>query len=282
MKDSSEFQQLLDKYIDTDRINHAYLIETNCHDRLSIAHQLIEKLLDLKKKNMTIESLFINNDLYTISTDAQIIKKEEIINLKNSLKTKSLYSGYRVYIIEEAEKLNMSSANTLLKFLEEPDDNIIAVLITNNRYNVIETIISRCQIIRYYNKDEESNIELPDNYEQLINFVKSIEENKVGAIGEEGIYFTKEDYDRKRFQDNLTNMLYIYYDILQKKAGLKPFYSSNYINDIEKIANKVSFNDLNMRIKSVSEAINKLKYNTNTRLVLDSMIIDAVGGVENV
>ena len=90
MKDSSEFQQLLDKYIDTDRINHAYLIETNCHDRLSIAHQLIEKLLDLQKKNMTIESLFINNDLYTIWTDAQIIKKEEIINLKNSLKTKSL------------------------------------------------------------------------------------------------------------------------------------------------------------------------------------------------
>ena len=162
MKDSSEFQQLLDKYIDTDRINHAYLIETNCHDRLSIAHQLIEKILDLKNKN--------------------------IINLKNSIKTKSLYTGYRVYIIEEAEKINMSSANTLLKFLEEPDDNIIAVLITNNRYNVIETILSRCQIIRYYNKDEESNIELPDNYEQLVNFVKSVEDNKEAAIGEEGIY----------------------------------------------------------------------------------------------
>ena len=282
MKDSVEFKNLLDKLIDINRINHAYLIETNCHDRLAIAHQLIEKILDLKNKNMSIDSLFINNDLYTISTDAQVIKKEEIINLKNSLKTKSLYSGYRVYIIEEAEKLNMSSANTLLKFLEEPDDNIIAVLITNNRYNVIETILSRCQIIRYYNKDEESNIELPDNYEQLINFVKSIEENKEKAIGEEGIYFTKEDFERKNFQDNLTNMLYIYYDILQKKVGLKPFYSSEYIEDISKIANNISYEDLNMRIKSVSEAINKLKYNANTRLVLDSMIIDAIGGVKNV
>ena len=282
MKDSVEFKNLLDKLIDINRINHAYLIETNCHDRLAIAHQLIEKILDLKNKNMSIDSLFINNDLYTISTDAQVIKKEEIINLKNSLKTKSLYSGYRVYIIEEAEKLNMSSANTLLKFLEEPDDNIIAVLITNNRYNVIETILSRCQIIRYYNKDEESNIELPDNYEQLINFVKSIEENKEKAIGEEGIYFTKEDFERKNFQDNLTNMLYIYYDILQKKVGLKPFYSSEYIEDISKIANNISYEDLNIRIKSVSEAINKLKYNANTRLVLDSMIIDAIGGVKNV
>ena len=37
--------------------------------------------------------------------------------------------------------------NTILKFLEEPQAGIIAILITANRYQLLETIISRCQII---------------------------------------------------------------------------------------------------------------------------------------
>ena len=55
-----------------------------------------------------------------IKTEAQSIKKEEILQLKEKFKTKSVYNSKRIYIIEEAEKLNSSSANTLLKFLEEP------------------------------------------------------------------------------------------------------------------------------------------------------------------
>ena len=50
-------------------------------------------------------------------------------------------------IIKETEKLNASSANTILKFLEEPEDGIIAILLTDNRYHVLDTILSRCQIL---------------------------------------------------------------------------------------------------------------------------------------
>ena len=50
-----------------------------------------------------------------------------------------------LFIIYNAEKLNTSSANTILKFLEEPEENIIAVLTTDNRYQVLDTILSRCQ-----------------------------------------------------------------------------------------------------------------------------------------
>ena len=51
-------------------------------------------------------------------------------------KRRSQYEKERYeYIIKNAERLNPSSANTILKFLEEPEDNIIAILLTNNRYN---------------------------------------------------------------------------------------------------------------------------------------------------
>ena len=49
MKDSSEFNKILDKYINEDRINHAYLIETNVKDRKEVAYLLIKKLLKLDK-----------------------------------------------------------------------------------------------------------------------------------------------------------------------------------------------------------------------------------------
>ena len=43
------------------------------------------------------------------------------------------------------------SLNSLLKFLEEPDKDIIAILMTNNINNVLSTIISRCKVIKLNN-----------------------------------------------------------------------------------------------------------------------------------
>ena len=281
MKDSSEFNKILDKYINEDRINHAYLIETNVKDRKELAYLLINKIFKLDSYNKTIDNLYINNDLYLVSTDTQTIKKEDIINLKNEFKNKSLYTGKRVYIIEEAEKLNNSSANTLLKFLEEPDDNIIAILLTNNVHKIIETILSRCQILRYFDK-EESNVELPEDFDKIVSFVEELERSKEQTIALEMLFIKKDEFDRKKVQDYLTNMLYIYYDILQKKVGLETIYCREYDDKISDISNKLSFEDINIRVKGINKALNKLEFNANARLVLDGMIIDAVGGIKNV
>ena len=65
-----------------------------------------------------------------------------------------MYCADKALVIDykEADKLNMSSANTILKFLEEPEDDIVAILVANNRYAVIETILSRCQVLSLKNK----------------------------------------------------------------------------------------------------------------------------------
>ena len=88
----SEFKLLLDKYIKSDKINHAYLIETNYNDRREIARALIQKILSFEK-NKKIEDLEKNSDIQFIKTDLQTIKKEEIINLKDKFKTKSIYNS---------------------------------------------------------------------------------------------------------------------------------------------------------------------------------------------
>ena len=76
----------------------------------------------------------------------KLIKKEQILNIKSEMNENTINSGKLFYIIEYAENLNSSSANALLKFLEEPDDELIAILVTKNINKVISTIVSRCQI----------------------------------------------------------------------------------------------------------------------------------------
>ena len=281
MNNNDEFNKLLDLYINRDKINHAYLIETNYENRVDLAYLLIEKILDLKDKNITINDLYNNDDLLLITTENQVIKKEEIISLKDKFSTKSIYSGKRIYIIEEAEKLNNSSANTLLKFLEEPDDDIIAILITSSKYNIIETILSRCQIIRYYTKNIKQ-VELPEYFDKIIEFVIKLNQEKEKTIAYTNYYFDKDLFDRTIFKDILNNMLYIYYDVLQDMVGLDIVYCNDYKDKIKELSQSTNFEALNKKIVSVNDAINKLKYNANTKLVLDSLIIDSIGGIENV
>ena len=70
-----------------------------------------------------------------------------------------------IYIIDPAEKLNPASANTILKFLEEPPEGIVAILITENKYNVLETIVSRCQCLSLVNDLE---IEITEEINEFV------------------------------------------------------------------------------------------------------------------
>lgn len=55
--------------------------------------------------------------------------------------------GYRVILVHPAETLNLSSANALLKMLEEPTENVIFILVAHQIHQLLPTILSRCQKI---------------------------------------------------------------------------------------------------------------------------------------
>ena len=144
-----KFNIILEKYIKKDHINHAYLIETNIEEKKILAYELIKKILSFES-NITIEELQKNNDLIFISSTSNIIKADEIENLKDKYKTKSINNNKRIYVIDDSEKLNDFASNKMLKFLEEPEEDIVAIFLTENKNNLLKTIVSRCQLIRFY------------------------------------------------------------------------------------------------------------------------------------
>jgi DNA polymerase-3 subunit delta' len=58
-------------------------------------------------------------------------------------------SSRRVFVIEAVETMNDQTANRMLKTLEEPPDFVHLLLLTDRREDVLETIASRCQPVRF-------------------------------------------------------------------------------------------------------------------------------------
>ena len=79
---------------------------------------------------------------------------QEIVKL---LSLKSYEGGYKIVIIWMAEKLNIAASNKLLKLLEEPTDKTLFLLIAEQEEDLIETILSRCQVL-HFNGLSENNI----------------------------------------------------------------------------------------------------------------------------
>lgn len=272
MNEIDKFIEKIKKYVKKDRINHAYLIESNFEDKLILAEELIKLILSFDN-NISIEEIKLNNDLIIIDSDTNTIKTEEIENLKELFMTKSINSNPRIYVINGAEKLNEYASNKLLKFIEEPEENIIAILLTENKSNLLETIISRCQIIRFF---ISKNIlsKLDDEYiDNMFNFVMNIEKNKVEAIAFQNSYDIKKLSDRKYFLDFLNNLLYIYDDVITYKINNTVNYFLSYIEKIKEISEKNNINDLKKKINAINICINRLKYNPNTKLLIDKLIL---------
>lgn len=73
------------------------------------------------------------------------ISKYEAENISKKLSLKSFEGGYKIMIIWMADNMNIECANKILKLVEEPSDNTLLLLLSENEQQIISTIRSRCQ-----------------------------------------------------------------------------------------------------------------------------------------
>ncbi len=77
-----------------------------------------------------------------------IIGKDESQEIIKKLNLRSFEGGYKVMMIWMAEEMNQSSANKLLKILEEPPGNTLFILMADSEETMLQTILSRTQKVR--------------------------------------------------------------------------------------------------------------------------------------
>ena len=196
----------------------------------------------------------------------------------------------RMMILKNAELLNKSSANTILKFLEEPSPNIIAILLTNNIYNCLDTIISRCQVLSLINeeklnknifkkiyektdKKEDFDIFVEQEIKNIIDFYKRLEQDKTKLIA---------FYDITNLTDKIDILfdigIKLYIDILNYKLKRNLEYFENYIDDIKNVSDFNEIGDIIRKIEIINDFQSKSSYNVNRELFVNNFIITFSGG----
>jgi DNA polymerase-3 subunit delta' len=87
-------------------------------------------------------------DFIGIENKQAIIREEESDVIVHTLSLMSFEGGYKIHIMWQADKLNITAANKLLKIIEEPPANTLFLLITENYEQLLPTILSRTQLIK--------------------------------------------------------------------------------------------------------------------------------------
>jgi DNA polymerase III subunit delta' len=89
-------------------------------------------------------------DIIRIQPAGPFIKIDQIRTLGQTLAMKPYEASVRVVIISDARAMNPAAGNALLKMLEEPPSRTILILLAPHTSDLLPTIVSRCQHIRFY------------------------------------------------------------------------------------------------------------------------------------
>jgi DNA polymerase-3 subunit delta' len=84
-----------------------------------------------------------------VEADGQFSRINSIREIQERVKCKPMEAARRAFIIDDADKMNEQAANALLKILEEPSVSNLLILVTARPYAMPQTIISRCQHMRF-------------------------------------------------------------------------------------------------------------------------------------
>lgn len=295
--------KILKNAVSKEKYSHAYLFETNgFYDSYNLIFSFIKEILcqNINKENHNPQTCNICRmidsgnypEIEIISPDGMWIKKDQLKKLQNDFNKKAIIGNKKIYIIKEAEKLNKQSANSILKFLEEPEEGIIAILVTDNIYEILETIRSRCQLIKLKeskkelsvkntnnkislilcNKDELDEEEI-EKTEKIIKFINYYEKNNLDAI----IYMQKLWHDYIKTKEEMLyafDLMILYYkDVLNQKSARNLEIFDEYQKEIDIICTNNTIIDICEKLNILTEFKEKIKYNANAKLLMDKLII---------
>ncbi|WP_131083527.1 ATP-binding protein, partial [Clostridioides difficile] len=280
--------------------NNAYMFEgMDGIGKKKFADELSKLLLDY-------ENLENSPDYVLIKPDGNSIKIAQIRNLQSDIVIRP-HKDYKIYIINNAEKMTVEAQNALLKTLEEPPNYAIIILVTNNKESLLETIKSRCDIIKF------SPIPIEDLKRYLINtgieeeraqllaiFSRGSIENALNLSQSSEFSMMREDiqqYIQIMLDKNIVEILNIPNN-MEKYRGkiialldmminyfrdiilLKENVNKNMLINVDKLvfiqnmSGKISYSQLSKIIDIIEDAKSKIKSNCNFNISIQVMSLN--------
>lgn len=266
-------KEILSKSIETGNISHAYLFFGNSGiGKLKLACEFAKKIL----KTDNLES---HPDFKLISKKED--KKDILVEQVRKEVIDDVYivpaaGDRKVYIIDEAQDLNIAAQNTLLKTLEEPPKYIIIILVASNISSFLTTILSRVNQVPFEGIDiaklknyinEHFNVQLSDVIFEYLD----------GSIGKAidiiNNNLLDKFYEVDKFYEYINNC-----NVIEAmKYSTKIEFDNTLLDYLEFILYKD--NKFNC-IKIVENAKNRLKFNGNYDIIIDSMLLKLIDSIK--
>ena len=227
--------------------------------------------------------------------------------LNNDIAIKPYSSRYKIYIIDEAEKMNQQAQNALLKTIEEPPAYGIIMLLTTNADSFLQTIRSRCITLnlksvkdtvikehlmsKYHIPDYQAEVctafaqgnvgkaiqlassedfnELKKEVLQLLKRIDDIDISELGAA-------VKRITEYKLSINDYFDLMMVWYrDVLYNKAtnDVNKLIFKDEVYEIKKQAAKHSYQGIEEIIKALDTAKVRLNANVNFDLTIELLLL---------
>ena len=227
--------------------------------------------------------------------------------INNDIAIKPYSSRYKVYIVDEAEKMNQQAQNALLKTIEEPPAYGILLLLTTNADNFLQTILSRCitlnlktvkdDVIRRYlmkqykvpdyqaevcaafaqgNVGKAIQLASSDDFNELkdstLKLMGRIDDIDLGDLGDAVKKVT--EY-KLRMQDYFDLMMIWFRDVLYIKAtgDVNGLIYKDQVYELKKQAAKRSWNGIETILGALEKAKTRLNANVNFDLTIELLLL---------
>ena len=293
-------KKYLSNSIKSKMISHAYMFEgPSGVGKNTMARELAATLLEM-------ENLFNSPDYIEITPDGNSIKIAQIRKLQSDILVKP-YKSYKIYVIDEAQKMTVEAQNALLKTLEEPPKYAIIILITNNKESLLDTIKSRCEIIKF---TPIPLVEVADYLTQtgvdknraslLANFSRGSMQKAIELSESEDFHIMRDEVQKyvetfltgsmldimdiqssiEKYKDNITNVLDLLVNYFRDIMMVKENVDSSMIINLDRLvfiknmSTKITYSQLSKIIDIIEETKNKLRSNCNFNISIQVMTLN--------
>jgi len=285
--------QYLKQSAKNDKLAHAYLFYGP--SKIGKRTFAIEFAKSLQKPEERLANFLMVEPIKGKEEDnkRESIHISQIRELKSKLSLSSASDGYKVAIIDNAQAMTLDAQGAMLKLLEEPKGRSLIILIVESKDQLLSTITSRCQLIRFSTLSKKEIAQFLDSQDLTDSDKKMTLWFSFGKMGRVIDYLNKEEeriiqknrikeireligapiYEKFALAENLSKKrnellsslevwLHYFREVLLKKLRK------------EKIKKEYSFNNL----KEIINAVERTKYvltqtNVNPRLALENLLL---------
>lgn len=306
------------KAMEHGKISHAYIVNgEKGMGKKSLAKAFAMTLLcqeggkePCMKCHSCIQALTNNNPdiIYVKHEKPNLISVDEIrTQLVNDVDLKPYSYKYKIYIVEDAQFMNVQAQNAMLKTIEEPPEYAIIMLLTTNLELMLQTVLSRCvtlnmqplkhEVIKDYLMKKEKVVdyqaeiaasyaggnlgkainlatsaefsEMLDEVTQLLRYIKDMQAYEVVAAVKRAA-----DY-KYTFNDYIDLMILWFRDVLLYKASMNvnDLIFKNELKTIKQHAANSSYNGIEEILKALDKAKLRLKSNVNFDITIELMFM---------